>query len=163
MGAPTLQREGDALQAKLKENYVLAELLDKLDDTIPNAFNGTGLKDAATQYVGAIGSAFYYDADRRAADSGLLDETDRERCLIALLASRGRTFELAVHIYLGLMAGVSEAEIRHVLFLAGVYAGSDSFNASLRVLNRTLATLTRIAGHPSGPEVLQALSKEFPT
>jgi alkylhydroperoxidase/carboxymuconolactone decarboxylase family protein YurZ len=149
----------------LRVGYDRAKLLGKLDDFIPNSFVHTSVHTEAENYVNAIGNAFYYNAvaeESRDPDRGRLTEPDRERCLLALLASRGRTFELAAHVYIALMMKISEAEIRHILFLAGVYAGSDSLNASLMVLNRTLEVLDDVAPkHLPCEVVLGVLAAEF--
>ena len=77
-----------------------------------------------------------YDGERIAA-------RDRERTLIALLASQstGHSLMLAVHLYWGLMEGLGVAEIADTLALSGVYMGLPHYTAALGTLTGTLKIL----------------------
>jgi len=88
---------------------------------------------ASLPYVAAIGSVFYAAPDGEPAPRERLAAVDRERCLVALLAARGSTVGLAIHIYLALMQGVSAGEVADILFLTGVYTGIDNFAEALKV------------------------------
>lgn len=88
-------------------------------------------------YTGAIGAAQY--------EGGPLAARDRERCLIALLAAQKERMTLAVHIYWGLMEGLSIAEVAHTLLLTGIYAGTPAYANGLLVLEATRGQLAAAA------------------
>ena len=48
---------------------------------------------------------------------------DRERCLIAILASRDAGLNLALHIYVGLMEGLSPMDMADIIFLGDLHGG----------------------------------------
>jgi hypothetical protein len=84
---------------------------------------------AAAPLVDAIIDTFYSAAP-------LLPAARREQTLIALMASApapaGRTF--AIHLYWGLMEGLSLADLAATLLLVGAYAGIDRYtNAAAAV------------------------------
>ena len=60
-----------------------------------------------------------------------LSHLDRERCLIAVLAGRGEALTLGIHIYWGLMEGMSPDEVSHTLLLAGAYQGVPVYATGL--------------------------------
>jgi alkylhydroperoxidase/carboxymuconolactone decarboxylase family protein YurZ len=89
---------------------------------------------------------------------------DRERCLIAVLASRDAGLNLAIHIYVGLMEGLSPQEIADVIFLGGIYTGVDRISDGLAAEMRTLDTLAQVTTPPricTVPQVMQALHDAF--
>src|SRR5262245_5589759 len=69
--------------------------------------------------------------DALAGYRGRLSSADRQRCLMALLATRKEAFPLAIHMYIGLMEWVSPDEIKNILFLTGVYMGVPTFVAGI--------------------------------
>lgn len=93
-------------------------------------------------YVEAVNDAFFgkLEPDTQTSRTGLSD-ADRERCIIALLASRGESLTLALHIYMALMERVLPEEIAHIILLAGVYAGADNFTNGLNTEVETLKVL----------------------
>ena len=86
----------------------------------------------------AIADTFY-------GDESPLAPIDRERCIIALLAHNGAQFSLAVHLYWGLMEGLSVNELCHIIGLAACYAGIPSVGNSYPVLAKVLTTMSRIS------------------
>ena len=90
---------------------------------------------------------------------------DRERVIVALLASRGRGFELGLHMYVAVANGVTPEEIAHIVFLTGIYAGVDTFARALAI---GLGTMTILKGltaggkQPSVADVYDALAKGLP-
>ena len=90
-------------------------------------------------YVRAVRHAFYFPAARPTASD--LQAIDRERILIALLAARGLRYELALHVYAGLMHGASPAHVANVVFLTGIYAGVPCVANGLAVLETLLLAL----------------------
>jgi alkylhydroperoxidase/carboxymuconolactone decarboxylase family protein YurZ len=86
----------------------------------------------------------YEQPDRRPAAA--ISERDRERCIIAILASKGQHgVPLAVHFYWGLAAGLEPQEIADTLLVVAVYAGFDAYTTGLGLLARTLVSLKRLA------------------
>ena len=131
-------------QAYQKEEQVVIDLLSK---AMP------GIYDRTLQYIGAIRVEFY-DLSTRA-----MTPKDRERCLIAILASRDAGLNLAIHIYLGLMEGLSAPDIAEILFLSGAYTGVDRLSDGLVVEWRTLDVLRQLASDPNGCAVNQVMGK----
>jgi alkylhydroperoxidase/carboxymuconolactone decarboxylase family protein YurZ len=131
----------------------IEELWDYFDGT---DLNNT-LKDTLTQmyaatanYLQAIGQAFY-ETTATPSTVDAISHANRERCLIALLTARGAGFPLAVHIYIGLMEGFDEDdeltpdEVADIIFLSGIYTGSDNVMRGLVTLTTTLNKLKEIA------------------
>ena len=113
-------------------------------------------------YVAAINSTYFDGAARRKDPGNLeLDPDDRERCIIALLASQGAQFTLAMHIYLGLMLGVTPQEISHVILLSGVYTGAGRFTDGMMVNLKTLQTLADLTGDLGPAAATKALQATF--
>lgn len=104
---------------------------------------------AGVPYTGAIGAAQY--------EGGPISPRDRERCLVALLAAQKERLTLAVHLYWGLMEGLSPEELAHTILLVGIYAGVPAYTAGLLVLQGTVAQLQAAvaAGETTSPAVLQ--------
>jgi len=70
-----------------------------------------------------------------------LSAMDRERCLMTLLCSRGEKGTLGIHMYMALCLGVTEDEIKHILFLTGLYSGVPNFARGLIVLEQTTGAI----------------------
>lgn len=70
-----------------------------------------------------------------------LCDRSRERIIMALLASHSETMTLAVHLYWGLMLGLSLEEVGHVLMLTGQYAGISAYTNGMAVLKKTCAAM----------------------
>jgi alkylhydroperoxidase/carboxymuconolactone decarboxylase family protein YurZ len=128
-------------------------LLASLKGALPTKYSLAG------DYVAAVTSIFYE------VHPNALSEADRERCIVALLASRDADVNLAIHMYLALMEGVNPSELAHILLLAAVYSGVESFSDGLEVEHSLLTLLARqIAnGEPlDGPTILGVLLTEAP-
>src|SRR5262245_40167841 len=121
---------------ELHKNYDRDDLNDILKDKL------TGMYAAIADYLDTIGDEFYTNIVPR----DIVSAENRERILIALLASRGGRLTLAMHIYIGLMEGfnknlsntqvtfeseLSPEEIANIIFLVGIYTGSDNMALSL--------------------------------
>jgi len=126
----------------LRADYNDKEMIAVLSSGIP------GLDQRTTNFVTAIRQAFYGGEDQFYAEDETMSAKDRERCLIAVLASRDAGLNLALHIYVGLMAGLSPQQIADVIFLCGVYTGVDRISDGLHVEMTTLEVLKRIAVPP---------------
>jgi ubiquinone/menaquinone biosynthesis C-methylase UbiE/alkylhydroperoxidase/carboxymuconolactone decarboxylase family protein YurZ len=109
------------------------------------------------EYLIALNKVFFGDLpadDVVSSRRRKLSAADRERCLIAVLASRGSKLNLAVHVYLALMEEVTPGEVGHIMFLAGTYSGIPMFAESLRV---AIAVLKLMGGmYDNGDELAPA-------
>jgi alkylhydroperoxidase/carboxymuconolactone decarboxylase family protein YurZ len=164
MQPPPIKNIRDYLPAPkvevLRRAYVRREAVTLLNAVLPATY------DKALGYAGAVADAFYGELP---ADTGpswrlALSVQDRERCLIALLASRRGELELAIHMYLAMMEYVSPEEIANILMLTGMYTGLDNFSRALRVEGKTLATLAAIVDRNAPKDaasVLLALRDAF--
>jgi alkylhydroperoxidase/carboxymuconolactone decarboxylase family protein YurZ len=145
----------------LQNAYVRDDAMSLLNSVLPLTY------DYATEYVTAVGDAFFGDLPE---DTGpmwrsTLSIQDRERCVITLLASQRAVLELAIHVYLAVMEGLSPEEVANILMLTGMYAGLDSFSHGLRVEAKALATLAALVDDQTAVRdayhVLVALKNAF--
>jgi alkylhydroperoxidase/carboxymuconolactone decarboxylase family protein YurZ len=94
---------------------------------------------------------------------GPLSAIDRERCLIMLLSYTGPALPLAVHIYWGLMEGLTVDEVCQVVGLAGCYGGLPRTVQGLVALEKVVWLLDRAVDEtvlgPTG--ILQMLIQEL--
>ena len=95
--------------------------------------------------------------------SSTLAPIDRERCLIVLLVASGPALPLALHLYWGLVEGLSVSQILEITGLASCYAGISRLGSAMDVVQRVLNVLTRACsdGRSGTPAVMQALVAEF--
>lgn len=93
--------------------------------------------------LAGIGDTLYPEFVGKPANA--LAPANRERCLVALLASRSRRLELAIHVYLALANGVTPDELAHIVVAAGIYTGVDTVSAGFDVLQTTFDTLQPLA------------------
>lgn len=76
-----------------------------------------------------------------------LEPRDRERCLIAIFTSHDQEgYAMPIHIYWGLMVGLSVREIADTVALAGGYGGLPVFINGMDRLASVLAFLAEAAG-----------------
>lgn len=120
------------------------------------------MKAAASATVGKLyppGAPFATGVVDWLYGSRPISPKDRERCLIALLCQRQDGALLAVHIYWGLMEGLTLNETCHTLLLAGAYTGIPNYSSGLMTLTKTCAILKQAvgAGETQVPQVLEAL------
>lgn len=97
---------------------------------------------ASAPYVEAVIKGFY--------DASRMPPRDRERVLVALLASQSNapSLLLAVHLYWGLMEGLTVADLADTLGLSGVYTGLAHYTAGLKALRVTLDVLADLTSKP---------------
>jgi alkylhydroperoxidase/carboxymuconolactone decarboxylase family protein YurZ len=125
---------------KLRKAYKRDDMTKILVETLPKAYV------LSTEYVEAIGDLLYSKMLPEEGDPGLrsaLSVQDRERCLVAVLASREAGLALAIHIYIALMEDVSPQEIAHILLLVGVYGGIDHLTGGLKTELQLLGVLKK--------------------
>ncbi len=101
-----------------------------------------GPHPAAAGYVDWIITHLY--------DGKRLAPADRERTLVALIASQSvaPSLLLGVHLYWALAEGLSVAELCETLALAGVYTGLPHHTAGLGTLRTTLEAVADLAAKP---------------
>ena len=141
----------DALRAE----YDADELTAALTQTLP------ALYGPSSGYVTAIADAFYraLPADDALPPRNVLSARDRERCLIALLTSRPEVTDLALHVYVGLMEGVSPTEIANIIFLTAIYTGVDNFARGLLTEQTTLQTLAALVDQRKAIDARSAVTQ----
>lgn len=114
-----------ALRAQYKPDFMLAASRGAV----------VGPHPAAAGYVHWVVD-YLYDGKR-------LKAADRERCLVALLAAKttDSSFTLAVHLYWGMMEGLSVDELADVLALTGAYHGMPHYAMGQVTFRKTLDAL----------------------
>jgi hypothetical protein len=94
-----------------------------------------------------------------------LSPIERERILITLQALRmnGNGRFLGIHLYWGLMAGLSVREIADQLFLIGVYGGLSCYTSAITTLQTLLRHLKQCvaSGDVQAPSILAATAQWF--
>src|SRR5262245_37938360 len=123
----------------LRQAYAKEDMITLLSAGMPS------LDARTTQYIESIRQAFY--------DGGgtTIGPKDRERCLIAVLVSRDSGLNLALHIYLGLMEGLTPQEVADVIFLSGGYTGVDRISDGLATVVKTLGVLVNVVNETAKP------------
>jgi len=91
-----------------------------------------------------------------------LSQMDRERVLVAILASRSDRLNLAVHLYYALAIGISVDEILHVLLLTAIYSGLPTFANALDLARDAFNVLANLSASQLDPvSVLKILRQKF--
>jgi alkylhydroperoxidase/carboxymuconolactone decarboxylase family protein YurZ len=139
-------------------------------DTLRKAYQDKDAVQILSSGIPALDprTATYIDAIRRTFYEGTaaMQAKDRERCLIAVLAARDAGLNLAIHVYLGLMAHLSPGEIADIIFLGGIYTGVDRISDGLAAEMKTLTVLAQVATRPGScmvADVMRALHDAFTT
>lgn len=88
----------------------------------------------ATPMAEALLGRYFETTDNLACDN-------RERVILGMLAMRRADAELAIHVYWGLMEGLSVAEIADIFVLTGGYMGISQYNNAVGVMHTVLCTL----------------------
>jgi len=96
----------------------------------------------------------------------VLTHADRERVLIGVFAADRRpAFALAVHVYWGLMEGLTVDEIAEIVSLSALYGGLDVLTDGMRTISDTLRILAKAVdagGEAAGSQkLLPALVAAF--
>lgn len=115
-------------------------------------------------WLDEIGRTFYPEGVKDPPAGLALAPIDRERCLISILATRKERLNLAIHIYMGLMYGLSPAEVANTLALTGTYSGISDYIFGMSVAAATgdvLVKVAKCAGSPSPKAVITALALRF--
>jgi alkylhydroperoxidase/carboxymuconolactone decarboxylase family protein YurZ len=142
MGAIATTLTNDQI-ATLKAGYSTQKMIDLLSAGMPL------LDEDTKEYVTSIRDSFYGGSGTH------MTVLDRERILIAVLASRDGGFNLALHIYIALMEGLMPAEIADVIFLSGIYTGVDRISDGLATELYTLMVLAQVAAPPRNGDMME--------
>ena len=105
------------------------------------------------------------DANARVGPSAAvptpLSAREREIIIISMMTARlADPVFLAIHIYWGLMEGLSPEEIAWVQHLSGLYSGIDKFSRGIRVLTDTLRALQSCSSATDVDTVVRELAKQ---
>jgi hypothetical protein len=95
-----------------------------------------------------------------------LPPKERERVIISLMTAHPTSsMFLAIHLYWGLMEGLSPTEIGWVQLLTGTYEGIDKYSNGIGVLSSTLTAMKKLYDadptKTSSQDVFNALSATF--
>ena len=132
----------DAALQTLQAAYKVDEMKQLLETFLPKLYL------PSKNYSDAINARFYGNLQDDSVPTKYRDALsvqDVERCVIALLASRGEQPLLAVHIYIALMEGITPAEIGNIILLAGIYSGVGNFTQGILTEIKTLELLNQLA------------------
>jgi alkylhydroperoxidase/carboxymuconolactone decarboxylase family protein YurZ len=99
-------------------------------------------------------------------DPEKMDPQHRQRCLLAILATKHHPLTLSVHVYWSLAEGLSLRDVYQVLLVAAAYAGVDAFATSAFTMKtKTLPLLAKLieAGGEAvaTPNVVRTLVENF--
>jgi hypothetical protein len=130
---------GDEELLKLRQGFKEQDLLDSTRAGI-----GRKLPDSAG-FIDTLEAQFYQRASNQTPEQYREFARQRESQLITLFLvySRGQGFFLSIHVYWGLMMGLSPTEVTRQLLLVGMYGGIQVLNAGQMTLERTLLYLKR--------------------
>ncbi len=92
----------------------------------------TGAYEPSSPFVTWVSDRFYRE--------GMFSGKERERVLISVL-SDGPDLTLAIHVYWGLMEGLSVQEVCEVILMTAAYRGIPLYSNKIRVVQRVLALL----------------------
>jgi alkylhydroperoxidase/carboxymuconolactone decarboxylase family protein YurZ len=147
----------DALRASYESPAGRAAMEASFRDVLPTLYDKSG------PYVDVIFDLFYgaLPPDTK-TNRSQLSEQDRERVIIALLAEEKGELTLSLHIYIGLMVGLSPEEMANILLLAGVYVGVNRFASGMLVAATTLKILAEVP-QLDPKSVTDALKARFPS
>jgi len=143
--------DDDAI-ARLRAAYAPDFMLSSGRASVANAF------PPAAGYVHWVIDHLY--------DPATMPPKERERCLIALLAqSDPGSFTLAIHVYWGMMEGLTVSDVLTTLALVGAYAGMQRYATGQSTTRRTLKTLAKLLAAPDASlapgGIVVALIAEF--
>jgi alkylhydroperoxidase/carboxymuconolactone decarboxylase family protein YurZ len=89
---------------------------------------------AAKDWVVGAGEYFFKDGEH-------MSPRRRELCIVSMLTVLRLPDQLSVHVYWGLMAGLSVNELSNAIFLGGDYGGVAAYETALRGAAAALANL----------------------
>ncbi|MBK9258363.1 MAG: hypothetical protein IPM54_00840 [Polyangiaceae bacterium] len=104
-----------------------------------------GMYPGGARAFDAFVQSVYVHGNPKAPPTTGISGKDRERVVIALLASQSNTYFLAIHFYWGLVEGLSVNDMCQTLLLVGGYNGYSLYTNGLTVLGETLMALRGVA------------------
>jgi hypothetical protein len=121
---------GDQALAELRAQYdgemILRMALANLESTDPRT----------APYTTFVGDEVYRSPRMR--------PIDRERCLIAILVQSAQAMPLAMHVYWGLMEGLSTDDVLQTVLLAGMYGGLRCHTSSEMIVRECFLLLNEL-------------------
>jgi len=116
--------------ARLRKGYADGDgntiMLAGADKNLTSAYEPSG------PFVTWVSDRFYRQ--------GVFSPKERERILISVL-SDGPALTLSIHIYWGLMEGLTTQEVAEILLMTSAYRGLPLYSNQVRVLQKTLQIL----------------------
>ncbi|SEL19033.1 hypothetical protein SAMN05444354_104227 [Stigmatella aurantiaca] len=180
MPTPTAPRV-DVSDSGSNPSSVIMELVGILTfaelETLRRDFRPEGLIEPSRQtlvsafppiqgYANSFLSYFFSESNPATGETvSSLTPLERERILITLQALRmnGNGRFLGIHLYWGLMTGLSVQEIADQLFLIGVYGGLSCYTSALATFQTLLRNLKQCVarGDTQAPSILAATAQWF--
>ena len=111
---------------------------------------------AAQPWVAGPGDYFF------ATDKNM-GPTHRELCIIAMMTAMKCPDQLVIHVYWGLMVGLSPNQIADAIYLAGDYSGIAAYNTATKAAAIALGSLVAQAeAGKADPPNLLAVTRVIP-
>jgi len=113
---------------------------------------------AAALYLQGVKLGFYNKK------SQVVNPKYRECALIALLAAQQGEANLAFHVFIAMMAGISVDDVVDIVFLTGIYCGANILTKSLAVVSKTFAAVKTLGDQRDTPDartMLKAVRDAF--
>jgi alkylhydroperoxidase/carboxymuconolactone decarboxylase family protein YurZ len=107
----------------------------------PQATYGAMYPGGANAFDSFVQSLYVHGKTPRKPPTTGINGADRERSIIAVLASQGNASFLAIHFYWGLAEGLSVNDMCQVILITGGYSGYSYYTNGLSVLATTLKAL----------------------
>lgn len=142
-----------ALRAGYDNDAIIADVRAKLEAAWPDA----------TPLVESVLTGFYLPV--KGKKTFRMKPAVRERVVLALLANgQGQPYDVAVHMYWGLMEGLTVQEICDTLLLTASYGGVARYTDNFKLLGFTLGLLKKLVatGTTDAGAVVNAISAAFP-
>jgi len=152
----------DLAAARLRQTCTMDGINEVLAAAFADLFRIDGFgyepRSAPALYAEGITRGFYSTAHSQ------LEPDHRECAVIALLVQQQADANLALHLFIGLMSGLRARDVADLVFLAGVYAGTNVLTAGLHVLAKTFYAVicAADAGTTTPADVFATILRAYP-
>ncbi|MCB9548271.1 MAG: hypothetical protein H6706_20830 [Myxococcales bacterium] len=137
--------------------FLSAAEVDRLRAGYDAAVMLAGSQAAVNQhYAGAAPLASFLG--KSVYDPAVMAPTDRERCILTLLATKPHALTLGVHVYWGLAEGLSLRDVYQVFMVAAGYAGVDAYAVPAFLLQRRILPLLKHLAEADTPDTRVVLA-----
>lgn len=116
-----------------------------------------GVSTVAGYFAG--GAPWLKSVDAEVYRTGRMAPIDRERVLIALFTGQAERAALAIHVYWGLMEGLTPQAVHQIVLLAGTYTGLGRYTFGTRTTLQTFARLAACAAELESPTEAQVVQR----